>query len=355
MPEDFPTEFKLTSNLPLVTFAVFAYNQEKYIRQAVEGAFAQTYEPLEIILSDDCSTDRTLAIMQEMASSYHGTKKVVVRKTVGNRGTLLHVVEVAKLAQGKLLIIAAGDDISKPERTEALVEAWLESGSWALCSRFDMIDDHGRLTAQDEISPWVLTPDYPIRKPLTHGELRGVHGATAAYDLQLFALLDTRPEDFILTEDYALGVSLSLLGKNTHIVNDSLVLYRESEDSISNRGKSGPPTFYRTLNDERKSVTMLHSLANAASFVLRFNERLGVTAESRLDASRLHSQLRSYSLRAKWHGAGFLGKTKLLIMSPGPADLKWCIPRLLPMRIFAAAKTFILWARFAVRRVIKPF
>lgn len=44
---------------PLVTFALLAYSQEKYIREAVEGAFAQTYEPLEIILSDDCSSDRT--------------------------------------------------------------------------------------------------------------------------------------------------------------------------------------------------------------------------------------------------------------------------------------------------------
>jgi hypothetical protein len=47
---------------PLVTFALFAYNQEKYIREAVEGAFAQTYEPIEVILSEDYSTDRTFEI-----------------------------------------------------------------------------------------------------------------------------------------------------------------------------------------------------------------------------------------------------------------------------------------------------
>ena len=57
---------------PLVTFALFAYNQEKYIREAVEGTFSQTYEPLEIILSDDCSSDRTFEIMEEMAATYDG-------------------------------------------------------------------------------------------------------------------------------------------------------------------------------------------------------------------------------------------------------------------------------------------
>ena len=52
------------SERPLVTFALFAYNQEKYIREAVEGAFSQTYQRMEIILSDDCSTDSTFDILK---------------------------------------------------------------------------------------------------------------------------------------------------------------------------------------------------------------------------------------------------------------------------------------------------
>ena len=72
MSENIPDE------RPLVTFALFAYNQEQFIREAVEGAFAQTYEPLEIILSDDCSTDRTFEIMQEMASACEGCRVKVI-------------------------------------------------------------------------------------------------------------------------------------------------------------------------------------------------------------------------------------------------------------------------------------
>lgn len=54
------------SQAPLVTFALFAYNQEKFIREAVEGAFAQTYESLEIILSDDCSVQPRTIIRPPM-------------------------------------------------------------------------------------------------------------------------------------------------------------------------------------------------------------------------------------------------------------------------------------------------
>jgi glycosyltransferase involved in cell wall biosynthesis len=47
---------------PLITFALFAYNQEQFIAEAVQGALSQTYSPLEIILSD-WSADSTFHVM----------------------------------------------------------------------------------------------------------------------------------------------------------------------------------------------------------------------------------------------------------------------------------------------------
>ena len=52
----------------LVSYCLFAFNQEKYINEAIKGALNQTYSPLEIIISDDCSTDLTFQI--EMLSSH---------------------------------------------------------------------------------------------------------------------------------------------------------------------------------------------------------------------------------------------------------------------------------------------
>ncbi len=107
---------------PLVTFALFAYNQEKYIREAVEGAFAQTYEPLEIILSDDCSTDRTFEIMEELTRSYSGPHTVRVRKNNHNLGLVQHVNAVFSELNGKIVVMAAGDDISYPNRCSISVK-----------------------------------------------------------------------------------------------------------------------------------------------------------------------------------------------------------------------------------------
>lgn len=111
---------------PLVTFALFAYNQEKYIREAVEGAFAQTYEPLEIILSDDCSTDRTFEIMEEMEKTYKGPHQIRLNRNSRNLGVGPHIYHVYCKALGEIVISAAGDDISVPERTSNILKCWLD-------------------------------------------------------------------------------------------------------------------------------------------------------------------------------------------------------------------------------------
>jgi glycosyltransferase involved in cell wall biosynthesis len=49
---------------------MFAYNHERFIAEAVRGALSQTYSPLEIIISDDCSTDRTFEIIQSEVAGY---------------------------------------------------------------------------------------------------------------------------------------------------------------------------------------------------------------------------------------------------------------------------------------------
>ncbi len=112
---------------PLVTFALFSYNQEQYIREAVEGAFSQTYSPLEIILSDDGSTDRTFNILSEMAASYKGPHKLIINRMAKNSGIANHINYVIDLANGELVILAAGDDISISTRATVLTEAWLKN------------------------------------------------------------------------------------------------------------------------------------------------------------------------------------------------------------------------------------
>ncbi len=137
---------EITTNKLLVTFLVCAYNQERVVHEAIEGAFSQTYSPLEIIISDDCSTDNTFEIAQKMAASYCGPHSIVLNRNESNLGIAQHVNHVFELAQGEFIICSAGDDISFPERTQRQVDAYLKSGKHAVLIHSDVIkiDQEGK-------------------------------------------------------------------------------------------------------------------------------------------------------------------------------------------------------------------
>src|SRR5262249_35850114 len=146
-----------TSNdKPLLTFAVASFNQESYVRNAIESAFAQKYSPLEIILSDDCSKDKTFAIMRQMAQTYKGSHRIILNQNERNLGLVGHLNRLVELAAGDLIVCAGGDDISFPERASLSVQAWEVSDRRAtsIHGRWIGIDEHGRHTGLEKTVLW---------------------------------------------------------------------------------------------------------------------------------------------------------------------------------------------------------
>jgi GT2 family glycosyltransferase len=72
----------------LVSFVVLAYNQQKFVAEAVRGALAQTYHPLEIVISDDCSTDGTFDVIKfrfNIATGFSGSVTPTLTLTEATR------------------------------------------------------------------------------------------------------------------------------------------------------------------------------------------------------------------------------------------------------------------------------
>ena len=51
---------------PLVSFGIITYNQEQFILDTLKGAVSQEYDNMEIIVSDDNSTDKTFEIVEKL-------------------------------------------------------------------------------------------------------------------------------------------------------------------------------------------------------------------------------------------------------------------------------------------------
>jgi glycosyltransferase involved in cell wall biosynthesis len=89
-----------------------AYNGEKYIRRALDSLIAQDYENVELIISDNASTDATLQICEEYASREN---RISIHKNPHNLGIEKNLKTVLELAQGEYFMWAAVDDYWLPE------------------------------------------------------------------------------------------------------------------------------------------------------------------------------------------------------------------------------------------------
>jgi glycosyltransferase involved in cell wall biosynthesis len=219
---------------PLVTFAIIAYNQEDYIRDAVEAAFSQTYTPLQIVISDDCSTDKTFKTIKEMASAYSGPHEICINRNDFNKNIGGNVNSVMHLANGQLIVIAAGDDVSEPNRVNEIIDCWKSAGNpmyASIVSGVFELDSKGKKTCLPAITK-LNTPDsLYIFKENFH-----FHGSSQAWTKATFEFFgDLLPG--VVNEDSAIFYRNRLIGKILSI-EKSLVNHRKHEFNAGSAGWS---------------------------------------------------------------------------------------------------------------------
>lgn len=94
---------------PKVSIVSISYNQEEYIREALDGFAAQRTEfPVEVIIADDASTDATPRIIGEYAARYPQLFRPILRQT--NIGVHANFKDVLSAARGEYLALCEGDD-----------------------------------------------------------------------------------------------------------------------------------------------------------------------------------------------------------------------------------------------------
>lgn len=114
-----------------------AYNAEKYIKTAIESILNQTYKDFEFIIVNDCSTDKTLNIIDEYAKK---DKRIKVISNNENQKIAKTLNIGLKEAQGEYIARMDADDWSYPDRIEKQVnfmeknpDVVLSSGNMEIC------------------------------------------------------------------------------------------------------------------------------------------------------------------------------------------------------------------------------
>lgn len=343
---------------PAVTFALFAYNQEQFIREAVEGALAQTYSPLQVVLSDDSSSDRTFEVMQKMAADYSGPHDVLLNRNERNLGVGGHVNRMMDLAKGDLIVVAAGDDVSFPNRVAVLVEQWkTHNKPSALCSGFLSIDEHGKLVGDGhswfsqfainatQHKAHVLLGFIKTQKP-------ALIGCTSAWTSEVF-------EEFgplgnaIWFEDNAISLRAWFLN-GIHFVPERLVSYRQHATNISNRAWSVDRSvsgFRRLENDKQERAKRWVELLVGYEQDIETAVTCGLVDKPLANelSTEVARQIEINKIVGDWWSATILKRInwylRVLLKPENREYAAWGFARLVPYELFLLVRALLSRAR----------
>ncbi|WP_313348912.1 glycosyltransferase [Empedobacter sp.] len=128
-------------NNSFVTIGIPTYNAEKFIVNTINSVLAQTYTNFELIITDDGSTDNTLALLKNISDS-----RIIIISDGQNKGISCRLNEQISLAKGKYFIRMDADDIMFKERVEKQI-SFLENNPQVdvIGSSVVIIDDENNI------------------------------------------------------------------------------------------------------------------------------------------------------------------------------------------------------------------
>lgn len=239
---------------------LISYNQRDKVSEAIAGALAQDYPNLEIVVSDDASTDDTFAVIEDCLRGYSGPHRVLVHRNSRNLGIGGNISEAVRRSSGDLIFITAGDDVSVPERVSTVVDFWLKhekQPDLIACYLYDM-DDRGQIHGVRQIAnldeyrsleDWTRQPPHVI-------------GAAQAWTRRLFDRFDGIPRG-VVGEDMVMAFRAIALG-TARTLPLPLVKYRRGGLTQQNKALSVEEMIRRLTRKIDSTKTELRCMQEVA-------------------------------------------------------------------------------------------
>ena len=112
----------------LVSVRIVTFNHECFISKTIDSVLAQTYENIEICISDDCSKDRTVEIIKKYQREYPNKIKLFVQPiNMGQHSTLINANKSREMCSGKYIAFCDCDDLWKPTKLETQLNIMMQS------------------------------------------------------------------------------------------------------------------------------------------------------------------------------------------------------------------------------------
>jgi glycosyltransferase involved in cell wall biosynthesis len=224
----------MNNTLPTVSVCICSYNQALYLEKAIRSAAMQTYLPNEIIVSDDCSTDNSRSVLDQLSREIPNLK---IFHQSQNTGIARNTDYCLRKATGDFVVRLDSDDVLLPHFTEKLLRTFLQYPTAGYAhAAVQEINARGEFLNIRKIyrNRVFASSDLALK--------HSIKGYRVAANIIMFRRDALREVDYMngrpnFGEDYHLTTDLSSAGFGNIYLNEVLAHYRVWTDSGKVRQK----------------------------------------------------------------------------------------------------------------------
>lgn len=220
----------------LVSVIVPNYNHSKYLVQRLDSVLSQTYQDIEVIILDDCSTDNS----RDIINSYGSNSKIThIVFNEHNSGSTFNQWEKGfSLAKGDLIWIAESDDYCENTFLETMVPSFLNNKTLALayCTS-QIVNQEGQLCDYNDISEVIPEKIYDgsvfIKKYMLANN--SIWNASAVLFRKKNVLyIDKIYKNFVAAGDHLFWIELAMTGDVLHF-SRKMNCFRQHNNKVTPR------------------------------------------------------------------------------------------------------------------------
>lgn len=258
---------------PLVSVVLATYNGMRFLREQMDSILAQSYSNIEIIISDDRSTDSTVEILKAYQEE-NKSKKINIYTNKKNVGYSKNFEKAVSHCSGDYIAFCDQDDIWEPNKLSVQFHALYEANALAVFSDAFLVDEYGK---DLDVSLWSAVLG---RRPPEKIDYRAfyltncVTGCTLMIHRQLLESALPFPED--VPHDWWLAYHAAFYEKLI-LIDEKLVHYRQHAGNVYGVGSKIQKKRWRYyLRSKCAKWNLIKQLKHAVISALKGQRRLKV-------------------------------------------------------------------------------
>jgi glycosyltransferase involved in cell wall biosynthesis len=264
-----------------MSIIVLFFNQEKFVINCLDSVFRENLSGIEVIISDDCSTDATYALCEEYVKNVKSNaNRVVLNRNQRNIGITSHVNKLVNMASSDILVPLAGDDWFVLDKITKIKRTLKKSNYSMYVTDCYITNAEGEILKQYKYNG--KTPMSALKMAI-YGSA-GIPGHTqAVWRKELFTFFGPLNEK-ILNEDEQL-VFRAMLLNGIGVIEESLNHYRLHSNSVSAWWKN------TTIGREIYIHSFKSIIENIINSYMGWQEAIDIAYEKARLSKNLHQEI----------------------------------------------------------------